>query len=107
MLSSLTAASFAPHKGTEFRIYLNDSIVVLTELVEVSVRSRRAPRASWDTSPAPEREPFSLIFRGPLEQPLAQQMYRVEHATIGVIEGLFLVPVGINQDGRFYEAVFS
>jgi hypothetical protein len=47
------------------------------------------------------------VLRAPLEQPLPQQMYRVEHATIGVIEGLFLVPVGITQEGRFYEAIFS
>ena len=107
MLDSLTHESFAPHIGTEFRIQINASTIVPAELMEVSVRGRRAPRASWDTSPAPQREPFSIVLRGPVDQPLLQQMYRVEHATIGLIEGLFLVPVGINQDGRFYEAVFS
>jgi hypothetical protein len=107
MLDSLTGASFAPHIGTEFRIHINASTVVLVELVEVSIRGQRPPRASWDTNPAPQREPFALIFRGPLEPPLLQQMYRVEHATMGIIEGLFLVPVGINQDGRFYEAIFN
>lgn len=107
MLDSLTAASFAPHKGTEFRIHVNDSTIVPAELVEVSVRGRRAERAEWDASSKPEREPFSIVFRGSLEQPLVQQMYRVEHPTLGVIGGLFLVPIGINQDGRFYEAVFS
>lgn len=107
MLGSLTAASFAAHKGTEFRIHVNASTILLAELVDVSVRGRPTPRAVWDTNPDPPREPFSIVLRGPLEQPLVQQMYDVEHATIGVIEGLFLVPVGINQDGRFYEAVFS
>ena len=107
MLDSLEGASFAPHKGTEFRIYIDASTVVLVELVEVSIRGKRPPRASWDTNPAPKREPFSLIFRGPLEQPFLQQMYRVEHAAMGIVEGLFLVPVGINQDGRFYEAIFN
>jgi hypothetical protein len=107
MLDSLTEASFAPYKGTEFYIHINAATVVLAELVDVSVRSKPAPRASWDTSSAPQRVPFSIVFRAPLDQPLLQQMYDVEHASIGVIEGLFLVPVGINQDGRFYEAVFS
>jgi len=107
MLGSLTAASFAPHKGTEFRIHVNDSIILLAELVDVSVRGQPVPRAVWDTNPEPQRERFSIVLRGPLDQPLAQQMYDVEHATIGLIEGLFLVPVGINQDGRYYEAVFS
>jgi hypothetical protein len=107
MLESLTEASFAPHKGTEFRIHINASTIIPVELVEVNVRGQRPPRASWDTAPALQREPFSLIFRGPLEQPLPQQMYNIDHAAIGMIEGLFLVPVGINPDGRFYEAVFT
>ena len=107
MLDRLTHESFAPYIGTEFRIYIDPSTSVPAELVEVSVRSQRVPRASWATSSEPQREPFSIVFRAPLEQPLWQQMYRVEHTAIGVIEGLFLVPVGINQDGRFYEAIFS
>ena len=107
MLDRLTHESFAPYIGTEFRIHINASASVAAELVDVTVRSQRMPRASWATSNEPQREPFSIVFRCPLEQPLLQQMYRIEHATIGVIEGLFLVPVGINQDGRFYEAVFS
>jgi hypothetical protein len=107
MLDCLTHESFAPYIGTEFHIHINASAIVSTELVEVIVRSQRVPRAAWATSNEPQREPFSIVFRGPLEQPLLQQMYRIEHATMGVIEGLFLVPVGINQDGRFYEAVFS
>jgi hypothetical protein len=107
MLESLTHESFGPYIGTEFRIHINASMVVPAELVEVSVRNSSVPRASWATSSEPQREPFSVVFRAPLEQPLAQQMYRVEHATIGVIEGLFLVPVGITQAGRFYEAIFS
>ena len=74
MLDSLTAASFAPHKGTEFYIHINASTVVLAELVEVSVRSNPTPRASWDTSSAPQRVPFSIVFRGPLDPPLLQQI---------------------------------
>jgi hypothetical protein len=106
MLESLTEASFAPYVGTEFRIHIDASTAVSAELVEVTARPKRTTRVPWDTG-EPRREPFSIVFRGPLDRPLLQQMYTVEHETIGIIEGLFLVPVGINRDGRFYEAVFS
>lgn len=54
------------------------------------------------------REPFSLVFRGPLEPILAQSLLRLEHSELGTLE-LFLVPVGPDKDnaGIVYEAVFS
>lgn len=52
------------------------------------------------------REPFSLLFRGPLEPFLQQQMAVLQHDELGQIE-LFLVPVGQDGEGFYYEAVFG
>ena len=107
MLDTLTEASFTPHIGTEFRIEIDAATTILAVLVDVTVRHRGRVLAPWDSNPEPRREPFSIVFRGPLDPPLLQRMYRVEHEAIGVVKDLFLVPVGVNQDGRFYEAVFN
>lgn len=53
-----------------------------------------------------EREPFSLIFRGPAAPILAQQIYPLTHSSIGSIE-IFLVPLGPAKDGIKYEAIFT
>jgi hypothetical protein len=50
-------------------------------------------------------ERFSLYFVGP-ESYLEQKIYSVEHEQMGVFD-LFLVPVGHDQNGFRYEAVFN
>jgi hypothetical protein len=107
MLNKLTLAHFAPHVGSQFRFQIDASTWVPTELVEAVARRSSVDRAAWATPANPLREPFSLVFRGPQTSPLRQRMYRVEHEAIGVLEDLFIVPVGISQEGLFYEAVFS
>ena len=53
-----------------------------------------------------QREPFSIVFRGPLEPVLPQQVYEVKNDTIGSVE-IFLVPIGPDKSGMRYEAVFT
>jgi hypothetical protein len=52
------------------------------------------------------REPFSIVFRGPLEPVLPQRIYRFEHEALGAFE-LFIVPIGTDESGMQYEAVFG
>ena len=52
------------------------------------------------------REPFSLLFSGPLEPFLEQHMYTLHHDELGKLE-MFLVPVNQDQNGYYYEAVFG
>ncbi len=53
------------------------------------------------------RAPFSLIFRSPGERRHApQQIYTVRHPELGEIE-IFLVPIGPDERGMRYEAVFT
>jgi hypothetical protein len=86
----LTADDFEPHVGTRFR--LPDGGLEL-ELGQVE---RHPPQAGL------VREPFALVFTGPVESPLDQRIHRLEHDAMGELD-VFLVPTG---PGR-YEAVFS
>jgi len=52
------------------------------------------------------QEMFSLIFRGPEETFLPQHIYQIEHDRIGSFD-LFIVPVGRDEGGYRYEAIFN
>ena len=94
MLQDLTPASLRPHIGEPFRVVLPAGGSPTIELVEVN--------AFEAAQGAPRREPFSLLFSGPTVPTLPQQIYRLEHDALGVLE-IFLVPIA---PGR-YEAVFN
>ncbi|MGI8642374.1 MAG: DUF6916 family protein [Pyrinomonadaceae bacterium] len=53
-----------------------------------------------------QQEFFSLIFLGPKNLLLPQKIYQLAHERLG--NGvLFLVPIGQNEEGIRYEAVFN
>ena len=94
-LASLTAADFRGHLGTMFA---GPGLAADWELIEVTDLG--------DASPGGARAPFSLVFRGPLEPVLPQGIRRLEHAGLGELD-LFLVPIGPDEVGMRYEAVFG
>ncbi len=47
-----------------------------------------------------------MIFRGPGDPVLAQQICALEHVEMGRLD-LFLVPVGPEKGSMLYEAVFN
>jgi hypothetical protein len=55
---------------------------------------------------SPAAVAFAALFRGALEKPFGQGLYTIRHEHLGQTE-LFLVPVGREQDGFRYEAVFN
>jgi hypothetical protein len=59
-------------------------------------------------APDASNEKFSLLFRGPLAQPLSQDTYQCEHKEMGQF-AIFIVPVcgKDTRRGRLYEAVFN
>jgi hypothetical protein len=97
MLESFTAETFAVLVGDEFRVHGDDGQV--HEL-------RLAAAVPVGLAPANGREPFSILFRGADTPILPQRTYAVEHATLGRFD-LFLVPLGPDDAGARYEAVFS
>lgn len=52
------------------------------------------------------REPFSLLFRGPVEPVLAQKIYTLHNERTGPLD-IFLVPVERDAAGLKYQAVFN
>jgi hypothetical protein len=48
----------------------------------------------------------SIVFRGPSEPVLSQGIYTFEHAFLDVFD-LFIVPIGPDDTGMRYEAVFN
>ena len=91
----LQKEAFAENLNTKFRIPQQSSSAAEIELVEVT-EARSTSRL----------QQFSLFFRGPLESFLPQGTYHVEHERLGSLD-LFIVPVGKEQDGFRYEAVFN
>ena len=49
---------------------------------------------------------FSLVFRGPNTDTPVQKVYMLQLAELGQLE-LFLVPIGPDETGMLYEAVFT
>ena len=55
---------------------------------------------------SPRQEQFALRFRGDRNRILPQRIYPMQHDSIGEFD-LFLVPIGQDETGTFYEAVFN
>ncbi len=97
-LSNLTQEQFESHLTQPFQVKSFDSPLTLV-LVEVTKRGSFDPGIQ-------KRHPFSLIFRGPMEPALPQMTYPLTHEVLGDL-ALFLVPVGPDNEGMCYEAVFT
>lgn len=84
--------------NSNFSIELDDGELNL-ELVEV----RGVVAEKTDTGQA---EPFSALFRSESQEGLEQGVYTLKHADQGDIT-LFIVPVGPDDVGMRYEAIFT
>lgn len=94
----LTLPAFQAAVQTEFQFHLTE--LQFVPLVLVEARARRSPTGQANG------ESFALLFHGPAAQPLAQRMYPCTHPAFGLFD-LFIVPVGRDQNGFHYEAVFN
>ena len=59
-----------------------------------------------DSATVGDRVAFSIVFRGDSELNLEQQIYHISQDTLGDME-LFIVPIGPDDKGMRYEAVFT
>jgi len=99
MTRPLVLEDFAERVGDEFVIDekgLAGTALTLTEAEPL--------RATW--SKPGQRPPFSLIFVGKHPQILEQRLYRFDLAGIGKVD-IFLVPVGKDENGVSYQALFN
>jgi hypothetical protein len=94
VLEDWTVATFTPLLGDGFTLEAEPALEL--RLTEATAHDR----------PGAPRAPFTLVFTGPAEPVLTQGIRRLEHGSLGAFE-LFLVPIGRDEGGVRYEAVFG
>lgn len=97
-LDRLTVGDFTPTVGQAYALDLDGQGTLDFTLLE-AVQKGQAP-------PGAARDPFALVFRGPLDPQLPQRTYGIEHEAFGRLL-LFLVPVARREDGMRYEAILA
>jgi hypothetical protein len=99
MPENMTEQDFRDNLNTKFRVLLDAPRPVELELVEVK---------SYEPKPneQPGMERFALYFNGPGDIYLPQYNYPLEHDKMGQLV-VFIVPIGHDERGFRYEAVFN
>ena len=98
-LSTINIDDFEPCLGQTFRVMHENADGIDLELIQVK------PLSAAD-SKAQARQSFSLLFRGPLQPMVGQQVLKFENSTLGELE-LFLVPIGPDDVGMLYDVTFN
>ena len=101
-MSTFTSKMFADFVGECFHVEQESRGKLIFDLIEVSDNTGAGP----NNKNSNQFDCFSILFRAPLDQPLEQNTYNFFHKKIGTFP-LFIVPVGIDEKGRLYEAVFN
>lgn len=91
----LTKAMFEQNLNTKFWLLDESAQPHVMDLIELT-----------NGHSSPRQEQFSLRFRGDRNQVFPQRIYPMKHDSIGDFD-LFLVPIGRDDAGTYYEAVFN
>ena len=91
----LLLETFAGRVGQEFRIEVDPATIVVTTLTSATAHGQGQVAAG-----------FSLVFTGPVEPVLPQRTYRLRHDELNDLD-IFIVPIGRDDAGVRYEAVFN
>lgn len=98
-LRSVTYETFEPCLNQPFRIRLGETALLTLTLAEVTRLGGSDPARTL-------RQSFALLFLGPAQPTFPQMIHALEHDGLGVVE-LFLVPLGPDERGMRYEAIFT
>jgi len=101
-LKDLEASYFSDYVNQSFSITTDSGEQVEAELSQVTVLENRQTAASQEK----RRQPFSIIFTGPMQPILPQGTYLLKHEILEPLS-LFIVPIGPSEKGMRYEAVFN
>src|SRR6266404_8792378 len=96
-LDKVQCEQFAACLNQDFQIAFPDGALT------VQLSEARPLHASHGLA---EREPFSLVFRGPAQLLLPQGIYKMRNASLGEME-IFLVQIASDQTSSSFEAVFN
>ena len=94
-VQQLSNPTFTEKVNSRFEVHLQSGKSLDLMLTHVS-----------DLKVSAGQEQFSILFRGPVDAFLPQEMYKLMHESMGSFD-LFFVPVGRNENGFEYEAVFN
>jgi hypothetical protein len=103
VLDTATSATFKPHVGDTFEVAPQEGEPFSAVLSSCEETTYGSPEEWRETT---QRVPFSLVFVGPAERAVNQQICAFRHAQLGQFE-LFIVPLGPAEQGMRYEAVIS
>lgn len=97
-IALLTFNDFDTLLNTVFTIRISDEVQLDAELIELTNLDNYSPL---------ERTPFSIVFRTDQKNEYYQQgIFTIVHPEKGDLE-LFMTPLGFDNAGMRYEAVFS
>lgn len=97
-IALLTLNDFDTLLNTVFTISISDEVQLDAELIEVTKLNNYSPL---------ERNPFSIVFRTDQKNEYYEQgIFTILHPEKGDLQ-LFLSPLGFDDMGMKYEAVFS
>lgn len=94
MIETATIETFSQLTNKKFVMHFGDSQSTALELVNVA-----------DVGSSDRQIQFSLVFVG-RNAPVMQGIYRLDHDELGALD-LFLVPIGMDQNGVQFEAIFN
>ena len=95
----LTKKSFETTHNQEFTIHFDTQSAVIAKLIEIKSINSQVVNAG-------QVEPFSLVFEISGDIVYEQNTYSIENKELGEL-ALFLVPIGADESGVRYEAVFT
>ena len=97
-------STFSPYLKSRFGIRLRNSKVMQVGLVRVS---DVGPVEGRNEDAAVGKESFLIRFNAPTySKPIPQDTYTITHGALGTFQ-LFLVPMGTDSKGRYYEAIIN
>ena len=97
MLDTLTLDHWRECVGQSFRVRLDQE-------TEIDLKLTSATPLGAESGY--RRQPYSLLFAGPLTPLLPQATYTLQNESMGEL-GIFLVPIGPQGQAMRYEAIFT
>lgn len=97
MLDTLTLDHWHECLGQNFRVQVGQE-------TEIDLRLTSATPLGAESGY--RRQPYSLLFAGPLTPLLPQATYTLQNESMGEL-GIFLVPLGPQGQAMRYEAIFT
>ncbi len=97
MLDRLTVEHWRPYLGQVFQTSIGTDNMLGLKLADVTTLGADGGQG---------RQPYSLVFTGPLTPLLPQAIYPLWNESLGEL-GIFLVPIGPKGQSLQYEAIFT